>query len=133
MIKAERRLVYRLFAGLVLLTSSLCVTPASAYDQLVQKQEFEIERFRTQSGAVIKNVKVGWEAYGALSPQKDNVILITHFFSGTSHAAGRYTENDTFPGYWDAIIGAGKAIDTDKYYVISVDSLVNLNANDPNV
>ncbi len=72
-------------------------------------------------------------SYGELNDARDNVILITHFFSGTSHAAGRYEVDGQPTGYWDAIIGPGKPLDTDEYYIISSDTLVNLNANDPNV
>ena len=62
---------------------------------------------------------------------RDNAILVTHHFSGTSHAAGRYRADDAQPGSWDAIVGPGKAIDTDRYYVVSSDTLVSLNAKDP--
>jgi len=82
---------------------------------------------------MIKDAKVGWEAYGELNEAKDNVVLITHFFSGTSHAAGRYAEDDAAPGYWDYLIGPGKPIDTDEFYVISWDTLVNLNVGLPDV
>jgi homoserine O-acetyltransferase len=58
---------------------------------------------------------------------------VTHYFSGTSHAFGKYTPADPVAGYWDAIIGPGKAIDTNKYYVLSSDTLVNLNAKMANV
>ena len=58
-------------------------------------------------------------------------MLICHFFSGNSHAAGKYDPKDAAPGYWDAIIGPGKAIDTNKYFVLSSDTLVNLNTGDP--
>lgn len=100
---------------------------------LTEKKVFEIPTFTTQSGRVLKNVKVGWESYGTLNADKSNAILICHFFSGTSHAAGKYASNDPAPGYWDAIIGPGKAIDTNKYFVLSSDTLVNLNAYDPKV
>ncbi|WNL39653.1 homoserine O-acetyltransferase [Halomonas sp. PAMB 3232] len=111
----------------------MTATPLFAFDGLVDKQTFEIENFTTQSGETIPEVRVGWEAYGELNEARDNVILITHFFSGTSHAAGRYAESDVLPGYWDAIIGPGKPLDTDRFYIISSDTLVNLNAHDPNV
>ena len=58
---------------------------------------------------------------------------MTHFFSGTSHAAGKYKADEKVPGYWDPIIGPGKALDTNKYFVLSSDTLVNLNANLPGV
>jgi homoserine O-acetyltransferase len=100
---------------------------------LVEKKVFELASYTTQGGGTIKNVRIGWESYGTLNADKSNVILVTHFFSGTSHAAGKYRETDAVAGYWDPIIGPGKAIDTDKYFVISSDTLVNLNANTPNV
>ncbi|CAN0555554.1 unnamed protein product [Ectocarpus sp. 12 AP-2014] len=80
-----------------LFTATLCssfgfllASPLLAWDGVVEKQTFEIDSFTTQSGETIPNVAVGWEAYGELNDDRDNVILITHFFSGTSHAAGRY-------------------------------------------
>ena len=104
-----------------------------AWDGLVEKQTFELENFTTQGGEIIPEVSVGWEAYGELNEARDNAILITHFFSGTSHAAGRYETEGEPTGYWDAIIGPGKPLDTDEYYIIASDTLVNLNAHDPNV
>jgi len=100
---------------------------------LVEKQRFDMNNFQTFGGKVIENVSVGWESYGKLNQDKSNVILITHFFTGNSHAAGKYKNDDAAPGYWDAIIGPGKAIDTNKYFVISIDSLVNLSVHDPTV
>lgn len=107
--------------------------PAWALDALVKKETFVLPSYTTVGGAPLRDVKVGWEAYGTLNADKSNAILITHFFSASSHAAGKYKESDAAPGYWDAIIGPGKPLDTDKYYIISSDTLVNLNANDPNV
>ncbi|MCI4677277.1 homoserine O-acetyltransferase [Rhodoblastus acidophilus] len=97
------------------------------------KQRFELSELRTVGGATIRNVAIGYETYGALNAARDNAILVAHYFSGTSHAAGRYRPEDPLPGYWDAIIGPGKAVDTNRYFVISSDTLVNLNANDPDV
>ena len=129
----------RVLLGLLasfLLTLHVQVT-ASEVEQkdalIVEKQIFEMPHFTTFGGKQIKNVKVGWEAYGTLNDTKSNVILITHYFSGSSHAAGKYNENDPVTGYWDSIIGPGKAIDTERFYVVSVDTLVNLNAYDSSV
>ena len=105
----------------------------NAAPMIVEKQVFEIPQYTTFGGRDIKSVKVGWEAYGKLNAAKTNVILITHYFSGSSHAAGKYHINDASPGYWDSVIGPGKAIDTERFYVISVDTLANLNAYDPHV
>jgi homoserine O-acetyltransferase len=89
----------------------------SEVGMLVEKKLFELPRYRTSNGEVIESVRVGWESYGTLNQNKSNAILVTHYFSGTSHAAGRYSPQDELPGYWDAIIGPGKAIDTEKYFV----------------
>ncbi len=110
-----------------------CSFVSAAEQLLVKKQQFELTTFTTQNGAVIAPVRIGYESYGTLNAKRDNVILITHYFSGTSHAAGKYQASDAQAGYWDAIIGPGKAIDTNKFFVISSDTLVNLNAFDPNV
>jgi len=116
-----------------LLAAIVTVGPVAAYEPLVEKQSVTIPQFTTQGGETVPDMTLGWEAYGTLNEARDNVILITHYFSGSSHAAGRYTAADTAPGYWDAIIGAGKPIDTDRYYVIAVDTPVNLGVHDPMV
>ncbi len=116
----------------MLLSASL-FSAAEAQTLLTEKRTFEMPSFTTQSGRMLKAVKVGWESHGTLNADKSNAILICHFFSGSSHAAGKYKESDAAPGYWDAIIGPGKAIDTNKYFVLSSDTLVNLGANDPGV
>jgi homoserine O-acetyltransferase/O-succinyltransferase len=106
---------------------------AQSGDVIVEKKTFELPSYTTVAGETIKSVKIGWEAAGTLNADRSNAILVTHFFSGTSHAFGKYAPDDKVAGYWDAIIGPGKAIDTNKYYVLSSDTLVNLNAKSPNV
>ncbi len=125
---------YRAAAAAALLVLALPhAATAQTADLIVAKKTFELPRYTTVGGQAIRNVKIGWEAAGTLNADKSNAILITHFFSGTGHAFGKYAAGDAAPGYWDAIIGPGKAIDTNKYYVLSSDTLVNLNAKAPNV
>ena len=115
----------------------LTLLPGAAFaqtgDLIVEKKTFELPSYTTVAGATIKSVKIGWESAGTLNADKSNAILITHYFSGTSHAFGKYAPSDAAAGYWDAIIGPGKAIDTRKYFVFSSDTLVNLNVNAANV
>jgi homoserine O-acetyltransferase len=115
--------------------AAFALLPTTAFSQelIVEKKTFEMPSYTTVGGQTIKNVKVGWQAAGTLNADKSNAILIAHFFSGTSHAFGKYKADDKLAGYWDSIIGPGKAIDTNKYYVISSDTLVNLSPNAPNV
>jgi homoserine O-acetyltransferase len=110
-----------------------CATNAVAYEGPVQKKVFTLPAYTTGGGKTIKNVRVGYETYGTLNAAGDNAIFIPHFFTGNSHAAGKYAPTDPAPGYWDPIIGAGKPIDTDKFFVISADALANLSTKDPNV
>ncbi|MBV0892043.1 homoserine O-acetyltransferase [Paracoccus sp. Z118] len=107
--------------------------PAFALDEIVEKQQFTLTDFVTEGGQTIPEMTLGYETYGTLNEARDNAILITHFFSGNSHAAGKYAEDDAAPGYWDAIIGPGKPIDTDGYFVVSADTPVNLGANSETV
>lgn len=99
---------------------------------IVEKKVFAMPSYTTVGGRAIRDVKVGWESYGTLNPARDNVVIVPHFFTATSHAAGKYKADDAASGYWESIIGPGKPIDTGRYFVVSVDSLVNLNTKDPN-
>ena len=106
---------------------------ARAYDGPVEKKVFTLATYTTVGGKTLRNVRVGYETYGKLNAAGDNAIFVPHFFTGSSHAAGKYKPTDAAAGYWDAIIGAGKPIDTDKYFVVSADALANLGTKDPNV
>jgi homoserine O-acetyltransferase len=121
----------RWIAGALGAAGMMVTSMADAQDLMVEKKVFDLPSFTTQSGRTLKNVKVGWENYGTLNADKSNAVLICHFFSGNSHAAGKYEAADAAPGYWDAIIGPGKAIDTNRYFVLASDTLVNLNTGDP--
>jgi homoserine O-acetyltransferase len=66
---------------------------------------------------------LAYETYGELSPQRDNVILIFHALSGDAHVAGYHTPTDTKPGWWDLMIGPGKPMDTNRYFVICANVL----------
>jgi len=65
---------------------------------------------------VLPRVNVAYETYGTLSPAKDNAVLICHALSGDSHVARHDEKDDT--GWWEILIGPGKPVDTDRYFVI---------------
>ncbi len=69
-------------------------------------------------GRTLGPITVAWEEYGALNSDKSNVILVCHALSGGAHAAG-WHDAATKPGWWDVMIGPGKAFDTRRYCVIS--------------
>jgi homoserine O-acetyltransferase/O-succinyltransferase len=70
-----------------------------------------------ESGRILEPYEIAYETYGQLNFARDNVVLVCHALSGSHHAAGLY-EGDRKAGWWDGLIGSGKAIDTDRYYVI---------------
>jgi len=117
-------------AGLAL---ALVAAVAAAQGLLTEKKFYTLPSYTTQNGKTIRNVRVGYETYGKMNAAGTNVVFVPHFFSGNSHAAGRYKAEEKTAGYWDAIIGPGKAIDTNRYFVVSADSLVNLNVKSPTV
>lgn len=92
-----------------------------------EKKRCRIRDFVTIFGEALPDFDLGYETWGELAPNKDNVILVCHYFSGSSHAAGKYSDNDALPGFWDSIIGSGKVLDTDRFFVICCDSIVNQN------
>ena len=108
----------------------LGASPTFALDAIVEKKIFEMPSYTTVGGKQIKQVRIGYETYGKLNTAGDNAILVPNFFSANSHLAGKYKADDKVAGYWDAIVGPGKPLDTDKYYIIGVDSLSNINPKD---
>lgn len=72
---------------------------------------------KLESGLVLGPITLAYETYGALNTEKTNAILVEHALSGDAHAAGLHA-GDKEPGWWDILIGPGKALDTDKYFVI---------------
>ncbi|MDM8360493.1 alpha/beta fold hydrolase [Bacillus thuringiensis] len=100
--------------------------------QIVKKEKFILKEFVFENGREIP-VQMGYETYGMLNRERSNVILVCHYFSATSHAAGKYTVHDEESGWWDGLIGPGKAIDTNKYFVICTDNLCNVQVRNPYV
>jgi homoserine O-acetyltransferase len=109
---------------------------------VVETQHHELaEPVALDCGRELQPVRIAYETYGRLSPARDNVILVCHALSGDAHAAG-YSADASGPstrdgfgaedrdgasgralGWWDGMIGPGKAFDTDRYFVISTNLL----------
>ncbi|ADL08523.1 homoserine O-acetyltransferase MetX [Thermosediminibacter oceani] len=89
---------------------------------IVKKRFFSFTKeeiqFTTESGYTFDALQVAYETYGRLNRERDNAILVLHALTGDAHAAGFYTSRDPKPGWWDPMIGPGRALDTDKYFVI---------------
>ena len=89
----------------------------------VEDRNFPIRDFRLQNGAVMPEAKIAYETYGRLARDGRNAVLITHGYTSSHHAAGRNPANGNQPGWWDGLIGPGKAIDTDKLFVVASNML----------
>ena len=76
-----------------------------------------------RSGAVLPRYEMVYETYGTLNVDKSNAILICHALSGHHHVAGCYADQPKNIGWWDNMVGAGKPIDTDKFFVIGFNNL----------
>ena len=81
------------------------------------------EGFRLEGGASLPQLQIAYETYGTLSPTRDNVILVCHALSGDAHVAGYHTPDDKHPGWWDDMIGPGKGIDTNQFFVVCANIL----------
>jgi homoserine O-acetyltransferase len=73
---------------------------------------------KLECGQKLGPITLAYETYGALSPERDNAVLVLQALSGDAHVAGYHAPDDRKPGWWDLFIGPGKAIDTTKYFVV---------------
>ena len=87
-----------------------------------QRLHFD-EPLLLRSGKSINSYDLMIETYGSLNANKSNAILVCHALSGDHHAAGYHSEDETKPGWWDHCIGPGKAIDTNKFFVVCLNNL----------
>jgi len=76
-----------------------------------------------QSGAQIRDYALSYETYGRLDADKSNAVLICHALNASHHVAGVYAGQDKSEGWWDNMIGPGKPLDTDRFFVIGVNNL----------
>jgi homoserine O-acetyltransferase/O-succinyltransferase len=81
------------------------------------------EPLTLKSGQVLPQFNLIYETYGELNADKSNAVLICHALSGHHHVAGKHSENDKNPGWWDNLIGPGKPLDTNKFFVIGLNNL----------
>ena len=79
--------------------------------------------FRLEEGGSLPRVDVAWESCGLVKPENDNVVFICHALTGDAHVAGRYANENESSGWWESIVGPGKAIDTNRYRVICANVL----------
>lgn len=97
------------------------------YNGLVTKQFHafgsDAAPFVLENKQTLPRIEVAYETYGTLNAARDNCVLVTHGITGSSHAAGKYAETNRSVGFWDNFIGSGKVFDTDRFFVVCMNSL----------
>lgn len=73
---------------------------------------------KLDSGEKLGPITIAYETYGKLNAEATNAVLLTHALSGDAHVAGKHNTADRKPGWWDDMVGPGKAFDTDRYFVL---------------
>lgn len=107
-------------------TTSVLVRPPLAAGEvgLVVPHDFVYTKpFTFKSGQTLPGFTIRYETYGQLNATRDNVILICHALSGDHHCAGLHTLEDRKPGWWNNLIGPGKAVDTSRFFVVCTNVL----------
>jgi homoserine O-acetyltransferase len=84
---------------------------------------FFAEPLKLQSGAEIADYTLVYETYGTLNAERSNAVLVCHALNASHHVAGRYSEDAGTTGWWDNMVGPGKPLDTDRFFVIGVNNL----------
>ncbi|OSI21278.1 homoserine O-succinyltransferase MetX [Neisseria dumasiana] len=87
-----------------------------------QKIPFEVPLV-LQSGQTLPRFDLMVETYGSLNAEKSNAVLICHALSGNHHVAGKHTPDDKHSGWWDSMVGPGKPVDTNRFFVVGLNNL----------
>jgi len=97
-------------------------TPGSVGEVAPQRAGF-LEPLILKAGKTLASYELVYETYGTLNAERSNAVLVCHALSGNHHIAGWHADNPTKRGWWDNMVGPGKAIDTDRFFVIGVNNL----------
>ena len=79
--------------------------------------------FKLRTGGVLKRIDVAYEECGAIRPERDNVIFICHALTGDAHVAGIRPGETKPSGWWEGMVGPGRAIDTNRYHIVCANVL----------
>jgi homoserine O-acetyltransferase len=79
--------------------------------------------FHLEGGGELAEVELAYETWGTLAPDAGNAVLICHALTGDAHVAGHPGSRTTSPGWWDDLVGPGRAVDTDRYFVVCANVL----------
>ncbi|HSC75082.1 MAG TPA: homoserine O-acetyltransferase [Pseudomonadales bacterium] len=101
--------------------------PADSVGVVAPQQINFPEPVALSSGRTLSGLQIVYETYGTLNAARNNAVLVCHALSGHHHAAGYHSETDDKPGWWDVYIGPGKPIDTNRFFVVSLNNIGGCN------
>jgi homoserine O-acetyltransferase len=87
-------------------------------DPVGRRQFLHVGDLQLETGATLPGVRLAYETWGRLSPSRDNAVLVLHALTGDSHAAGPSGPGHPTPGWWEGLIGPGRPLDTDRWFVV---------------
>lgn len=103
-------------------SSAVAPPPASGAwregDPLGERHILSIGRFTTESGFTFPEVRVAYQTWGPLHPDHTNAVFVAHALTGDSHVSGSAQPGHRLPGWWNGLIGPGRAIDTRRWFVV---------------
>jgi homoserine O-acetyltransferase len=91
--------------------------PASVGAATAQKAQFD-QPLKLRGGAVLPSFEIAYETYGRLNEARSNAVLVCHALNASHHVAGYYEEDKSNVGWWDNLVGPGKPLDTDRFFVV---------------
>jgi homoserine O-acetyltransferase len=92
-------------------------------DPVFERRFVPIGRFAFERGGSLPSVRIAYETYGELSPERDNAVLVLHALTGDSHLVGEAGPGQPTAGWWSGMVGPGLAIDTDRWFVVAPNML----------
>ena len=104
------------------MTAELMNAPRAIGVVVPQKAQFD-RSVQLRSGALIERYELAYETYGQLNAASDNAILVCHALNASHHVAGTYGDDPNNLGWWDNLVGPGKPVDTNRFFVIGVNNL----------
>ncbi len=89
------------------------------YTGIVEEKSITFDTdLKLDSGRILGPITLAYETYGELNAERSNAVLVAHAWTGSAHLAGKYSAEEQKPGWWDAVVGPGRLLDTDRYCVI---------------
>src|SRR5258708_982127 len=98
------------------------IDPRSVGAAVAQRAGF-LEPLILKAGKTLASYELVYETYGTLNADRSNAVLVCHALSGSHHVAGFYADDPAKVGWWDNLIGPGKPIDTERFFVIGVNNI----------